>query len=96
MKPSKYRGVISQCRTRFEIRKTREEVLLRSRNWKDGSKTALTALIGCGFFHPFPIIPALLNPRPIFARMPVECHVVSPAKIVDSDFNTAFTGEARR
>ena len=38
----------------------------------------------------------LLAPRPIFDRMPVQCHMVSPAKIIDSDFNSAFTGRAKK
>lgn len=38
----------------------------------------------------------LLAPRPIFDRMRVSSHVISPNKIIDSDFNNAFTGRAKK
>lgn len=38
----------------------------------------------------------LLAPSPIFNRMRTGSHVVSPNKIINSDFNSAFTGQAKK
>ena len=38
----------------------------------------------------------LLAPSPIFDRMRTSSHVVSPNKIIHSDFNSAFTGNATK
>lgn len=34
--------------------------------------------------------------EPLFDRLPLPCHVVSPKTLVDSDFNVALSGTARR
>lgn len=39
---------------------------------------------------------ALLAPAPIFDRLTAHTHVVSPQRIVHSDFNVAYSGHARR
>lgn len=38
----------------------------------------------------------LLDPRPIFPRIPATSHILSPARIIDSPFNMAFTLGAQR
>ncbi|MDD5297953.1 MAG: alkaline phosphatase family protein [Rhodocyclaceae bacterium] len=38
----------------------------------------------------------LLRPHPLADRLPLVCHQVTPAYIVDSDFNRAYVGTARR
>lgn len=37
----------------------------------------------------------LLNARPIYPRLDCDCHVVSPSRIANSPFNTAFSRGAR-
>lgn len=39
---------------------------------------------------------ALLAPSPLFDALPLPCYAVSPARIVDSEFNSAYCGRARR
>lgn len=39
---------------------------------------------------------SLFRPAPLFDRLPVSCHVVSPQAIVHSDFNAALSGRAER
>jgi len=39
---------------------------------------------------------ALLQAQPFSQRLPIPCHQVVPAHIVDSDFNRAYAGTARR
>ncbi|MFN3750748.1 MAG: alkaline phosphatase family protein [Thiobacillus sp.] len=38
----------------------------------------------------------LFGLTPLFDRLPVACHVVSPQQIIDSDFNVALSGRAQR
>lgn len=39
---------------------------------------------------------ALFGLAPLYDRLPVSCHVVSPQNIVHSDFNVALSGRAKR
>jgi predicted AlkP superfamily pyrophosphatase or phosphodiesterase len=38
----------------------------------------------------------LFGLTPLFDRLPLPCHVVSPRRIIHSDFNVALSGKARR
>lgn len=38
----------------------------------------------------------LFGLTPLFDRLPLPCHVVSPRHIIHSDFNVAFSGKAKR
>ena len=39
---------------------------------------------------------SLFGLSPLFDRLPLPCHVVSPRHIIDSDFNVALSGSAQR